>query len=76
MAGVEVGDFGSPPDQTRAPDKTTIEVVRVGSANASRMRFGARLEMVGVRQADRGRRALPGPPRRSAAVGHDARLPR
>ena len=38
MAGVEVGDFGSP-DETRAPDKTTIEVVRMGSANASRMRL-------------------------------------
>ena len=38
MAGVKVGDFGSP-DETRAPDKTTIEVVRMGSANASRMRL-------------------------------------
>ena len=38
MAGVEVGDFGSP-DETRAPDKTTIEMVRMGSANASRMRL-------------------------------------
>ena len=38
MAGVEVGDFGSP-DETRAPDKTTIEIVRMGSANASRMRL-------------------------------------
>jgi hypothetical protein len=28
MAGVEVGDFGSP-GETRAPDKTTIEVVRM-----------------------------------------------
>jgi hypothetical protein len=41
MAGVEVGDFGSP-DETRAPDKTTIEIVRMGSANASRMRVGFR----------------------------------
>jgi hypothetical protein len=38
MASVEVGDFSSP-DETRAPDKTTIEVVRMGSANASRMRL-------------------------------------
>jgi hypothetical protein len=38
VAGVEVGDFGSP-DETRAPDKTTIEIVRMGSANASRMRL-------------------------------------
>ena len=26
MAGVEVGDFGSP-DETRTPDKTTVEIV-------------------------------------------------
>ena len=38
MAGVEVRDFGSP-DETRTPDKTTIEVVRMGGANASRMRW-------------------------------------
>lgn len=38
MAGVEVGDFGSP-DETRAPDKTTIEIVRLGGASASRMRL-------------------------------------
>jgi hypothetical protein len=38
MAGVEVGDFGSP-DETRAPDKTTVEIVRMGGATASRMRL-------------------------------------
>jgi hypothetical protein len=38
MAGVEIGDFGSP-DETRNPDKTTIEVVRMGGATASRMRL-------------------------------------
>ena len=38
MPGVEIGDFGSP-DETRAPDKTTIEIVRMGSVNASRMRL-------------------------------------
>ena len=29
MAGVEVGDFGCP-DEPRAPDKTTVEIVRMG----------------------------------------------
>ena len=38
MAGVEVGDFGSP-DETRTPDKTTVEIVRMGGTNASRMRL-------------------------------------
>jgi hypothetical protein len=36
MAGVEVGDFGSP-DETRAPDKTTVAVVRMGGTTALRM---------------------------------------
>jgi hypothetical protein len=38
MSGVEVGDFGSP-DETRAPDKTTVEIVRMGGVAASRMRL-------------------------------------
>ena len=38
MAGVEVGDFGSP-DETRTPDKTTMEVVRIGGATAARLRL-------------------------------------
>lgn len=38
MAGVEIGDFGSP-DETRSPDKTTIEIVRMGGVAASRMRL-------------------------------------
>jgi hypothetical protein len=38
MAGVEARDFGSP-DETRTPDKSTIEVVRVGGATAARMRL-------------------------------------
>ena len=38
MAGVEVRDFDSP-DETRTPDKTTIEIVRMGGATASRMRL-------------------------------------
>ncbi len=38
MAGVEVGDFGSA-DETRTPDKTTVEVVRMGGATAARMRL-------------------------------------
>ena len=38
MAGVEVGDFGSP-DETRMPDKTKIELVRLGETSAARMRL-------------------------------------
>ena len=38
MAGVEVGDFGSA-DETRTPEKTTIEIVRMGGVAASRMRL-------------------------------------
>jgi hypothetical protein len=38
MAGVEVADFGSP-DEKRTPDKTTVEVVRVGGTTAARMRL-------------------------------------
>jgi hypothetical protein len=38
MAGVEIGDFGSP-DETRTPDKTTVEIVRMGGVAASRMRL-------------------------------------
>jgi hypothetical protein len=38
MAGVEVGDFGSA-DETRTPDKTKVEVVRMGGATAARMRL-------------------------------------
>ena len=38
MAGVEVGDFNAP-DETRTPDKTTIEIVRMGGSTASRMRL-------------------------------------
>jgi hypothetical protein len=38
MAGVEHGSFDSP-DETRTPDKTKIEVVRLGSATAARVEF-------------------------------------
>jgi hypothetical protein len=36
MAGLEVRDFGAP-DETRTPDKTKVEIVRMGGASASRM---------------------------------------
>jgi hypothetical protein len=38
MAGVEVASFDSP-DETRSPDKTTVEIVRMGGTSASRMRL-------------------------------------
>jgi mannose-6-phosphate isomerase-like protein (cupin superfamily) len=36
MAGLEVRDF-SAPDETRAPDKTKVEIVRMGGTSAARM---------------------------------------
>jgi hypothetical protein len=36
MAGVEARAFDSP-DETRTPDKTRVEVVRIGSTTAARM---------------------------------------
>src|SRR6478672_2742429 len=36
MAGVEARDF-SAPDETRAPDKTKVDIVRMGGTSASRM---------------------------------------
>ncbi|MFN2524849.1 MAG: cupin domain-containing protein [Actinomycetota bacterium] len=38
MAGVEKKSFDSP-DETRTPDKTQIDVVRVGDATAARITF-------------------------------------
>jgi hypothetical protein len=35
MAGVEKGDFDSP-DETRTPDKTRVDVVRLGGTTAAR----------------------------------------
>jgi hypothetical protein len=36
MAGVEKGSFDAP-DETRTPDKTKLEIVRMGGMSASRM---------------------------------------
>ena len=36
MAGLEVRSFAAP-DETRAPDKTKVEIVRMGGTSASRM---------------------------------------
>ncbi len=38
MAGVEARDFGSP-DETRTPDKTTVDVVRLGGTTAARLQL-------------------------------------
>ena len=38
MAGVQALDFDSP-DETRTPDKTRVDVVRLGSTTAARMTF-------------------------------------
>jgi hypothetical protein len=36
MAGLQVGNFDTP-DETRAPDKTKVDIVRLGGTSASRM---------------------------------------
>src|SRR3954454_13721758 len=38
MAGVEARDFNSP-DETRTPDKTRVDVVRIGGSSAARFSF-------------------------------------
>ena len=38
MAGVETRDFDSP-DETRTPDKTRVDVVRMGGTTAARLAF-------------------------------------
>ena len=38
MAGIEALDFDSP-DETRTPDKTRVDVVRVGATTAARITF-------------------------------------
>ena len=38
MAGVEALNFDSP-DETRTPDKTRVDVIRVGGTTAARMTF-------------------------------------
>ena len=38
MAGVESRDFDSP-DETRTPDKTQVDVVRMGGATVGRFAF-------------------------------------
>ncbi len=51
MAGLEVRDF-SAPDETRAPDKTKVAIVRMGGTSASHVpRAG--LALVGLHQAGR-----------------------
>jgi hypothetical protein len=38
MAGIQVRDFDSP-DETRTPDKTRVDVVRLGDTTAGRFTF-------------------------------------
>jgi hypothetical protein len=38
MAGIEALDFDSP-DETRTPEKTRVDVIRVGETTAARMTF-------------------------------------
>jgi len=38
MAGIQTGDFDSP-DETRTPEKTRVDVVRIGDTTAGRFTF-------------------------------------
>ena len=38
MAGIQSGDFDSP-DETRTPEKTRVDVVRLGDTTAGRFTF-------------------------------------
>ena len=38
MAGIQSGDFDSP-DETRTPEKTRVDVIRLGDATAARFTF-------------------------------------
>jgi hypothetical protein len=53
MAGVQSRDFDSP-DETRTPDKTQVDVVRMGATTVGRFAFEPGVAVVGVRQAGHG----------------------
>jgi hypothetical protein len=75
MAGVEARDFDSP-DETRTPDKTKVEVVRMSGASVGRMRLEPGWRWSECIKPIVGGEEVPGAPRRASAVRHDARRPR
>ena len=75
MAGIDSKSFDQP-DETRTPDKTRIDVVRLGDTEVGRFTFSARLAVVGVHQAGRRGRVLPGRPRRHGRLRPVGRHPR
>ena len=75
MTGLENRDFTAP-DETRTPDKTTVEVVNIGRRPDRALHLPARLEVVGVHQARRRDRQLPGRAHRLRGLGHAARQAR
>ena len=58
MAGIAKKNFEAP-DEQRNPDKTTVQVVDLGSVKAARDHPSARLALVGMHQARRRNRELP-----------------
>jgi len=69
MAGVEHRDF-STPDETRTPDKTTVELVNLAGGQIG-LHLPAGLEMVRVHQASRRHRQLPSRTHRLLPFGPD-----
>jgi hypothetical protein len=61
MAGVQSRDFDSP-DETRNPDKKQVDVVRMGVPTVGRSAFEPGCALVGLHQAGRRHRELPGTP--------------
>ena len=53
MPSIEARNFASP-DETRTPDRTRVDMVRMGETSAARLELAARLALVGVHQAGRG----------------------
>lgn len=70
-AGVEARDFDSP-DETRTPDKSKVDVVRMGGSSGRPAHARAGVAVVGVHQARRRRRELPAAPRRVVQSGRIA----
>ncbi len=52
MPSIEARDFTSP-DETRTPDRTRVDMVRMGETSAARLELDPGLALVGMRQARR-----------------------
>ena len=66
--GIHKIDFSSP-DEVRAPEKTTMEIVNVGSTKVARLTAQPGLGLVGVYCPGGWHRQLPGSPSGSGPIG-------